>query len=284
MSAVLGPAMMKRTTGRPSCRVSRDRDGPRVPRDVLDHAGGACRGAHDVRSHKLARFSRDARELQSPPPYLPAPAGLLSRSTYADRWRHARVRKREKKRKSNRNPAARVRNSPRETRTRRKRFDDDGRATPIAMSRATRSACLARVHSRRCSPGGHESRISDMRSRGLVARGHYRRRGAAILHVFSIDDRPRDRALAISAFSRAQAASTSILSATRNRVDLVPLSHSTSLSRETTRANCELAVPATPVAPSALPRFESPCAGLDSIGNCSKNFNIGRAKVIILPR
>lgn len=136
MSAVRAPATMKMTTGRPLRRLLPDHDGLGIPQDALDDAVDARRRPRDVRSRELARFSRDARELQSPPPYLPAARQI----DVSGRWRHARVRKNAILTAIPRHGAAhgfalgRVGGDSSTT----------GRAMPIATARATRSATLVR--------------------------------------------------------------------------------------------------------------------------------------------
>lgn len=94
----------------------------------------------------------------------------------------ARARSKKKKRNSNHNPAARS-DGPRGTsarlQNRRRRTSGAGRDIAPAAIRSTFPSYVVRDHF------GGLSRISDARSRELVARGHYRRHGAAatILHV-----------------------------------------------------------------------------------------------------
>ncbi|KYQ47414.1 hypothetical protein ALC60_13535 [Trachymyrmex zeteki] len=81
MSAVWRPATMEKTTERPLSYVPFDHDAFTIPRDVLDYPDDERRGSRHVGSHKFPRFSRDARELQSLPPYLPVRWPLSDRRT-----------------------------------------------------------------------------------------------------------------------------------------------------------------------------------------------------------
>ncbi|KYM95645.1 hypothetical protein ALC62_00178 [Cyphomyrmex costatus] len=82
MSIVCRTATMKRMTGRQLWYVPLDHDDSGILRDIFDCPDDERCGSRDVGLYKFPRFNRDARELQSLPPYFPSRPLAPVRSTY----------------------------------------------------------------------------------------------------------------------------------------------------------------------------------------------------------